>query len=118
MPPPLSIDEGLRLVPGSEVLELPHRIETAEHVLVWESLYRWVHGRVPDADLNRIHEAVVVGEEAMHDLLVAEQARLRAKGLSGEELDQALRASVREAGPRTMLQSRPLEGRYVLVMPS
>jgi hypothetical protein len=114
----LSIDEGLKLAPGSEVLELPRTIETAGHIHVWESLYRWVHGRLPDTDLERIPSAVVVGEEAMHELLLAEQTRLKDIGLIGEQLEQALRSSLREAGPNTLLESRPLEGRWLLVRPS
>jgi hypothetical protein len=117
METPLSIDESLELAPGSEVLELPRTIETAGHVRVWESLYKWVHSRLPDTDLERIPSAVVVGEEAMHDLLVAEQARLKERGLIGEQLEQALRSSLDEAGPNTRLQSRPLEGRWLLVRP-
>jgi len=61
--------------------------------------------------------ALVVGEEAMRELLLAEQTRLKDTGLSGEQLDLALQDSLVQAGPNTLLRSRPLEGRWLLVRP-
>jgi hypothetical protein len=118
MQPPLSIDEALGVAPGSIVLELPEQIETASHVDIWETLYRWLQGQLPGSELPELRQAVVVGEEAFRDLLLAEQARLKDKGLLGEELDQELNRSSAEAGPSTTIQDRPLEGRWLMVLPS
>lgn len=117
MQTPLSIEEALGIAPGSHVFELPEQIETAAHVDVWESLYRWVHGRLPDTDLAALPRSVVVGQEALLELLRAEQARLKDAGLIGEELDQAVNVSTEESGPRTLLADRPLEGRWLVVRP-
>jgi hypothetical protein len=118
MQTPLSIEEALGIAPGSHALELPEQIETAFHVDVWETLYRWVHGRFPETDLAALPRSVVVGQEALRALLQAEQARLKAIGLIGEELDEAISVSTEASGPRTLLEDRPLEGRWLVVRPN
>lgn len=117
MQTPLSIDEALGLAPGSAVLELPGHIETAVHVDVWESLYRWLQARLPEVDPDCLPGAVLVGQEALRELLIAEQERLKDIGLSGEELDEALTVSSDKAGLNLLMGERPLEGRWLLVRP-